>query len=392
MGKGILSADAYYYRNNVHMLATPLRELLKNRMLTDAPNWSIHNLFNTFDTKLSYSNVVKDTSKLGYKLNLKYYNFSDNHNLTENDFQVGATFNKRISGNPLEVYTNVQLANISGASTLNRVFVDVAPKYKMNLSALSYVTVGFNSTYFNDSNESKLYFFPTAEFGTMLIEKSLTLFGGLTGNMKRHTYRSIALENPFVRQLGFMNTANTLDLYAGFKGLISQQTSFLLQFDFSTVKHLMFYGADTILMSPTVIYDKSTATVTTFKAELNHEFSKNFRFGYTMTYNGYSLQINAPYSRPTFITQTNLLYNMGDKFLLKAEALTFNKRKVLLEQTNTERDIKGFVDLNAGLEYIYNKNTSLFLNCNNITNNRYERWYALPVYGFNIMGGLTLTF
>jgi outer membrane receptor protein involved in Fe transport len=51
-----------------------------------------------------------------------------------------------------------------------------------------------------------------------------------------------------------------------------------------------------------------------------------------------------------------------------------------------------YADLNLGVEYRYSKNVSAFINFNNILNNKYERWYRYPVYGFNMLGGLTLTF
>jgi outer membrane autotransporter protein len=104
------------------------------------------------------------------------------------------------------------------------------------------------------------------------------------------------------------------------------------------------------------------------------------------------MQLATPSSRPTFTTQTNIYYNIGDKILLRAEGYTMNQRQVLIAQNNEQQSIDGWVDLNTGIEYRYNKNTSLFLNINNLTNNKYQRWYALPVYGINVLGGITLTF
>ena len=43
-------------------------------------------------------------------------------------------------------------------------------------------------------------------------------------------------------------------------------------------------------------------------------------------------------------------------------------------------------------EYRYSGTVALFLNINNLTNNQYERWIGLPVYGINVIGGLGVTF
>ena len=114
-----------------------------------------------------------------------------------------------------------------------------------------------------------------------------------------------------------------------------------------------------------------------------------------MNYYKYSLSIDAPFSRPTFTTHLNLGYNMGDKFLWKASIYTMNARKTreLLDGTSyNDVILKGLVDLNLGLDYRYNKNVSLFVNLNNLANNQYQRWMNLPVYGFNVLGGLTVSF
>ncbi len=385
IGNGIISADASYNRTRVNVFGRPSSERPQNS--------DIENLYQKMDLQASYSNITKDTSKLTYKIDLKYYQFNDNRDLKENDFQVGGLFRKSLKGNPLEIATRVQITSVGATKTLDRVFVDINPRYKLNINDKTYITVGFNSTVANDSsNGTNIHFYPAVEAGYMLIKNSLTAFGGITGNLQRHTYRSIATENPFIRQLAFRNTENSFEFYGGLRGIISPQTSFLLHASFATVKNLLFYGADSALLSSSVVYDGSSAGFTNIKAELNHEFGNDFRLGFVMNYFGYSLQIAAPFSRPTFTTQTNLYYNIGDKFLIKAEAHTMNDRSVLITQNNEQKDMGGWVDLNTGVEYRYNKNTSLFLNFNNLTNNRYQRWYALPVYGFNVMGGITVTF
>jgi hypothetical protein len=54
--------------------------------------------------------------------------------------------------------------------------------------------------------------------------------------------------------------------------------------------------------------------------------------------------------------------------------------------------LKAFVDMGFGAEYIAWQKISLFLNCNNLLNNKYQRWQAYQVYGINIYGGVRLKF
>lgn len=389
---GIIEGDIAYNRNLVHLYGLDFNG---SKALSGAyPAPANANIFELFELKGGYSNILKDTSKLGYKLNARYYHLSAPKSLTENDFLLSATFNKSVQGNPLNVYTAIQTnQNDSGSNSYKRVFVDVNPTYRLNMDR-SYIMLGFNSTFFNDTNGTKFHFFPKAEIGYKIIPNALTVYGGIRGDLKRHTLRSISNENPFIRRVNFENTLNQFELYAGLKGIISAQTSFMLEASLSSVKNLMFYVADSGLYNQRAIYDNSTSSLTRIKAELNHEFGEQFRFGFVMNYYNYSLSINAPYSLPTFTTSVNLLYNMGNKFFIRSELYTMNQRVTQLVSATDKKDItlSGLVDVNLGIDYRYNRNVKIFLNLNNLTNNQYQRWLNLPVFGFNVLGGLGITF
>jgi hypothetical protein len=390
LSKGVVGADVYYYRNVVNLYGFEPENLPVTKD-------DIRQQFQTFDAKLSYQNIVKDTSKLGFKMDGTFYNFSDNRNGKENDFRLNGTFSKRLGGNPLEVKAgvNVTALDMPGMSTYNRTFVDINPTYKLQMDPL-YIRLGFNSTFFSDSSGTDFFFFPVAEAGFAIIPNAFTTYIGITGNLQRNTYRSITNENPFVRTLGLNNTVNSFELYGGFKGILGPQTSFLLNASLANIDHMLFYVADSSkLYGQAVVFDTRNSSVFNVKAELNHEFGEQFMLGFVMNYYKYSLSIDAPFSRPTFTTHLNLGYNMGDKFLWKASIFTMNKRKtreLLADDRYNDVTLKGLVDLNLGLDYRYSKNVSLFVNLNNLANNQYQRWMNLPVYGINVVGGLTVSF
>jgi len=94
----------------------------------------------------------------------------------------------------------------------------------------------------------------------------------------------------------------------------------------------------------------------------------------------------------TFTTRTSLLYNIGNKFIIRADVYTMNKRKSIELMSKSEFNLNAITDLNLNIDYRYTKNVGLFLMMNNLTNNQYQRWYDHKVYGFNILGGLSVTF
>ncbi|MFA6262014.1 MAG: TonB-dependent receptor [Bacteroidia bacterium] len=394
INKSVLEGDLMFHQNVVNRYGFAFPDGSYNAAANSPGNTATENVYSLLQFQTAFSNVLKDTSKLGYDLRAVYYRFGTNYDLHEDDFRLSGTFQQSVQGNPLQVITALQTNSIVHSVTSNtysRVFVDIHPTYRLLIDR-AYLMVGFNSTFFNDSNGTKFLFFPQAELGYKLIPNSITAYAGFTGGLQRHTLRSLTTENPFLRGFVLNNTVNQFEMYIGLKGIISPQTSFVMEASLATIRNMVFYAADSLLNQQAVVYDPSKAGLSRIKAELNHEFGEQFRFGFVMQYFGYDLSITAPYSRPTFTTALNVLYAIGSKFNLRTEFFTMNKRTGLQLPSNMEYALKGLVDINAGLDYRYNRNVKVFLNINNLTNNEYQRWLNLPVLGINVVGGLGITF
>ncbi|MBP9690424.1 MAG: hypothetical protein KBE91_12475, partial [Bacteroidia bacterium] len=383
--KGMVSTDVAFNRNVIHYYGYQPAWL-------DIKKNDLKRQYAALDLHAGYSNIIKDTAKLKFNLDANFYNYIDNNNVIENDFKLGGNFSKRINGNPLNVDLLVNTNNTkNNVFEYNRVFVDINPEYTLNFNK-AFIKVGFNSTIFNDSNGGKFYFYPKAEAAYQITPKTITVYAGITGKLNRNTYRSLTTENLFISNFALRNTENQFEIYGGFKGEISAQTSFMLQFSQSVMANMAFYGFDSTSRGQVVIYDTTNANLTNIKAELNHEFGERFHLNFAMNYYGYSLKIANPFSRPTFTTRTSLLYNIGDKFIIRGDFYTMNKRNSINVSDNTQITLKSITDINIGFDYRYTKTVGLFLMFNNITNNQYQRWLNYNAYGFNVLGGLSVTF
>ncbi len=76
---------------------------------------------------------------------------------------------------------------------------------------------------------------------------------------------------------------------------------------------------------------------------------------------------------------------------LKSDLFMWQGPLYRLKNGNFDRQ-GGAFDLNAGLEFRVMKNLLLWAQFNNITNSAYQRWNQYDVYGFNLLGGVTLQF
>jgi hypothetical protein len=398
---GVLSADFLYYRNHVNLYATDPNP---SKPADLSP---LRRTYNLFEGRGSYSNITKDTAAVTYKLGLAFYNQSSAGGLSENNFKLGADLVKNVQGNPLEGFVGMEVIGYnrtiataevrSRADSLSlayqRVYVDANARYTLHMSSV-YLKLGFNSTVFSDSTPARIFFYPVAEAGLTLLPGA-TAFAGISGNLARHTLRSISIENPFLTGLAFRNTNNQFEFYGGVKGRLGPQTSFLVQAGVTRAQNMLFYAVDSAAYNGQVtLYDSASSSVTHVKAEVTHEFADKFRMAIAFNYYNYDISLAQPYSRPTVTAKVNAMYNVSDKFILRTDIFSMNERTALVlgQGITSEQKMKALVDLNFGLDYLYNKNISVFLNLNNVTNNTYQRWYNYPVYGFNVLGGLTFSF
>ena len=139
------------------------------------------------------------------------------------------------------------------------------------------------------------------------------------------------------------------------------------------------------------------AKVTTLTGEINYQFSEKIRLAATGNIYGYKVSgLSKAPQLPTTDLRINGTYNIGDKFLLKTDIYFMNQRYAYIADPIASpigkfEKMKSLLDLNLGIDYRYSKTVSLFLNVNNITANRYMRWYNYRVYGINVHGGLAFT-
>ena len=57
-----------------------------------------------------------------------------------------------------------------------------------------------------------------------------------------------------------------------------------------------------------------------------------------------------------------------------------------------DQKLKAAFDMNAGVEFTVLPKLNLWVQFNNLFNNRYQRWNQYPVLGFNVLGGIVYSF
>jgi outer membrane receptor for ferric coprogen and ferric-rhodotorulic acid len=172
-----------------------------------------------------------------------------------------------------------------------------------------------------------------------------------------------------------------------------------VQGSIANIENMLFYVQDSSSFQK-IIYDEGKVTLTTFTADLSYQIGEKWRLALIAKVYSYSMsKLQFAYSRPNTEVKLNTSYNIADKFMIRADIFYIGERTGgVINPSSGNKDaiseikLNPFVDLNLGIDYRYNKNVSVFVNCNNMAAARYMRFTNYDVYGFNILGGLTLTF
>lgn len=352
--------------------------------------------FNDFKGSLSYASNYKEASeKLDYKATFTVYNFADNFKNAENNFGIHGFAGKDFNGHYARLSALVNFIEydqpVLGKDKAT--FLSLQPRYEFNTSMIN-VDAGANVE-IEFENETVFHLFPYLKAKYQLIDDALSVYAELKGQMEQNTFKSLSLENPYLESNPeIKNTNDKFDIRAGLHARLDHDVRALLWGSFQRKLNEPFYENINNTTSPVtfnvVYFDVNMLAI---HGEITYENHSKLQLGLKADYQKYS---NANGDRfwykPAIKINLNGGYNIGNKILLKTD--WFYNSSVYAKSTDSTGyvTLKGWLDLNLGGEYIYNKNLAFFLKINNIASVRYRQWYNYPSYRLNLMGGLSYTF
>jgi len=396
----LIDGDLLYKRNAFHYYG--FKPLDYNLTANDSLKKVTFQKYQTLEASAAIKSDYNDKDKLHHAAGIKFYNLK-NTKTVENAISFNANINKNI--NLLRKIDNEKLILEVDANYFNNpeflaskdaAEYSVKPQvsFLMNQYALK---VGLNTS-IETGDESYIRFFPIIEGQIAIAKDVLSLYGAFTGGVERNNYRTLFEENPFIiadfDSLEF--TTNKVLFKGGLKGNIASAFTFNLGAGFRESENMPFFVNDTIdfFNKFNLVYDD--ATVVNVFADLTFQTSEKLFLMLKGAFNHYTMTVEkAAWHKPTLTANFMAGYNLVDKINIKVEIYAQDKTSArLFDATKNPyaADVKAFTDVNLGLEYLYNKKISAFLNLNNIAGARYYRWYNYPTQRFHILGGLTYAF
>jgi hypothetical protein len=367
-------------------------------------------LFNNVGALVNLTSFHRDSTKVNYFGELAFYNYRDRYEGQENNLNLFAHARKFVNTELYSVdfdfnYNQFQFFERldSTSSTADNAIISLTPRVKTIRDRLK-VEIGAGIVA-DLRGQPAFHFYPKIQASYSLFDDLFIPYVGLDGNLERSTFKSVTTVNPFiVTDPVLKSVSEKFRLYGGIRGTITKNASFNLKAAYSDYDNFMYFVNDS-LYSPgsqfALIYDdlnilNLTGEVTVNQTDKLKLLVRGDYFIYTTGSEEHAW--NQSSTKFTF----SGIYNLQDKFTITAEVFTEGKRKFKslapVRDQEPEKDgsyivdLKGYADVNLGVEYRYTKRLSAFVKFNNMFASKYYRWSGYNVQRFNAMLGATYSF
>ena len=242
-------------------------------------------------------------------------------------------------------------------------------------------------------NNGVFQWLPDVSLEAQVQEKVLLFQAGWIGRITKNTLRNIERYNPYVERLYSLDNTKETEFYGGLKGSVGKHLNVNVKASWITYDNFPLFLSDTAYNS-TVFTVSNEERMYDLRIHGDIGYINQDKFSLTggVTLNGYTGIKNhakAWNTLPLEITGS-MRWWAYKRLLIKGDIYIFGGANSNADQVAVS--LKGGTDLSAGLEFKINKQFSVWLDANNILDDRYERWRNYPVYGINFLGGIIVNF
>jgi hypothetical protein len=341
-------------------------------------------------------NSARNDADINFSVAPKFYLLTDFYSNKENHFELGLSgtkwFNEK---HALRINIRPDITNFEDTvqQTLNNIYLQ--PSFTMHFDFLQF-RIGGNFV----NNRDVFSIFPDAELTLRVWGDGIQAFVGANGDLRKNTYRSLSEYNPFIQIRGSeLNNTRWDNYYGGVKGSFGW-LEYHGQVGYSKASDLALHQTRFEPEGITrfrVLYD----TVKVFNLQGTIKFSPIKNLSITGTYSQSvfdnettetAADERAVWGLPEIEGNFGAVYTLAEGKANVKASLHLADRIAFLDENNALVKSKALIDLSLGGSYYFTKNIGVFLDINNLLNNRRERWYRYPTIGTNFMGGFVARF
>ena len=354
--------------------------------------------FQTIEGKIDFRNLSPTEFGLNYHPSIRVSGFGDNHDAIGKGSETNTIVNL-----PLEKTFGEKFAfNIGATADLtNYKKGDKSDKISIqnNLYQIATaVSVKTNNLYLHAGilpswDQKKFHMLPNVMADITTNDKKFTLQLGWVGYYNKGSYQRFASINPWLAQPDSLLNTRAIDMYGGIKGSLGDHFTYSAKLGLVTYHNMPLFVNDTAYGNTFKIRYEPKMNDLQLHSEIGYTIGEQFSATAGLTFNNYfNLEREADaYGLIPIELNAAIRWQLLKDLFFYSELWTWTKPKYLTKSGDSFKGDNAF-DLNAGAEFRITKNFNLWVQLNNLLNDKYQRWNQYQVFGFSILGGITYSF
>ncbi len=322
--------------------------------------------------------------------------YTDRNSAGEYSVKVDAPVSKQVKSD-LSVQSDVLIdANIYFARSMNvqnNSLISWRPSVTKDIEKLR-IKVGLYPTI-----GQQFYLLPDVSVQYPLSKKYANVELAWQQHIRLNTFRQLTESNPYLFTYNKVRQSANSEIFAGLKGNALSNISYAVRSGIAVMNDLPLFVNDTAFDNKQfrVIYE-SQATAFLLDAAVDYTINSDIQAGANISLRPI-LHLNtnqeAWHYVPSVITMYGKVKLIKD-LVLKGELIMMAGSKAALKDkvsgTSYTQSIGSGVDLNLSARYPFMRNWNAMLDVNNLLGSKYQRWYGYPMYGTQVMAGVSYSF
>jgi hypothetical protein len=350
--------------------------------------------FQTIEGRVSLRNIVPTNFGLSYHPSARVSVFTDNHEPNSSEansvvslpvqknFGKSTAFNLGLTAD-LTSYRNKA---VSDKSEINNIYM-ISPTVLLKTPNL-FLHAGIIPSW----DQGTFHMLPNAMADITTNDQRFTLQLGWIGYYNKGSYQRFASVNPWLARPDSLLNTRVQEGYVGFKGSVGDHLSYSAKVGYQQHKNVPLFVNDagdgkTFL----ILYEDKLNMIQTH-AEAEYRVGEKFSAKGVFNWNIFKIEeYDKPWGMIPLELTTILRWQVLRDLFVRADLWAWDGARYRTKNGESFKG-EGAFDLNAGAEFKVSQNFSVWLQMNNIFNNRYERWNQYESFGFNILGGIVYSF
>jgi hypothetical protein len=352
--------------------------------------------FNTVGIDLGFENKVPNSFGITYHPQIKASSFFDNKSGNEINLMAKLPINKTfgrlfafdLSGTADITTFKTQLVPNKVTIKNNLFYINPSIQFKTPNVKLN---IGIQPSWDNQ-NFSVL---PNLTAEAKINEEKFVVQVGWKGYFNKNTYQTLANFNPFINQPSTLQNTRVREQYAGFKGSAGKHVTYSARVSFLNMDNVALFINDTASAKTQafkVVFEPVLKSIRLY-GEIGYTDQEKFSVLASVTYTQFT-KLNTydkAYGLLPLEINGALRWKILKDLTLKSDVFFWDGSRYQMQDLKSGK-LSPAVDANIGAEFTVMPKLNVWLQMNNVFNNKYQRWNQYEALGFQVLAGVVYHF